>query len=88
VPQAGPAVHVEPVPQVEPASAAAMPSVHVTPIPVEKTADADAAAPEENAPEQKVPAEKPPAATGTPPAPAAADDTSTAALKIVDAKAH
>ena len=88
VPQAGPAVHVEPVPQVEPASAAAMPSVHVTPIPVEKTADADAAAPEENAPEQKAPAEKAPAAAGTPPAPAAADDTSTAALKIVDAKAH
>jgi macrolide phosphotransferase len=88
VPQAGPAVHVEPVPQVEPASAAAMPSVHVTPIPVEKTADADAAAPEENAPEQKAPAEKAPAAAGTPPAPAAADDTSTAALKIVDAKSH
>lgn len=90
LPQAVPAVHVEPVPQVEPASAAAMPSVHVTPIPVEKS-DAGAATPEGNAPAAGGSAADPATGFGgaaTPPAPPAADDTSTAALKIVDAKSR
>ena len=94
LPQAVPAVHVEPVPQVEPAAAAAMPAVHVTPIPVEQSAERVASAPSVAA--EKVPAEgdreagRTASGDGrpTPPAPPAADDTSTAAIRIVDAKSH
>jgi hypothetical protein len=90
LPQAVPAVHVEPLPQAVPASSSAMPSVHVTPIPVVKSADADAdAGPEAAAPAAGDSEARPDTGSGrdvTPPAPQAADDTSTATLKIVDAK--
>jgi hypothetical protein len=88
LPQSVPAVQVEPVPLDEPSTAAAMPAVHVAPIPVEQSAEPDAPA------SGPAPADSDSgrAADGpgetAPPAPPAADDTSTAALKIVDAKSH
>ena len=131
LPQAVPAVHVEPVPQDDPArttgmpsaalaaeqisglsgapSADAMPSVHVTPIPVDAVpappshesgtpGNADRGAPAETSGADDATQEAAGdsgtanAADGgnriTPSAALSADDTSTAALKIVDAKSH
>jgi hypothetical protein len=85
VPQAAPAVHVEAVPQAAPAGAGAVPSVHVTPIPAEQPATADASGPAKNGEAGQA------ANAGgetTPHDPPAADDTSTAAITIVDAKSH
>jgi aminoglycoside phosphotransferase (APT) family kinase protein len=85
VPQAAPAVHVEAVPQAAPAGAGAVPSVHVTPIPAEQPAPADASGPAKNGEAGQA------ANAGgetTPHDPPAADDTSTAAITIVDAKSH
>jgi hypothetical protein len=88
LPQSVPAVQVEPVPLDEPSTAAAMPAVHVAPIPVEQSAEPDAPA------SGPAPADSDSggAADGpgetAPPRPPAAEDTSTAALKIVDAKSH
>jgi aminoglycoside phosphotransferase (APT) family kinase protein len=85
VPQAAPAVHVEAVPQAAPAGAGAVPSVHVTPIPAEQPATADASGPAKNGEAGQAANAGGETTLHDPPA---ADDTSTAAITIVDAKSH
>lgn len=80
-----PSVHVDALPQVQPASAGAMPSVQVTPIPAEQPATT-ASGPAAKAGEagQAAGAGRETAPHDTP----AADNTSTAAITIVDAFAR
>lgn len=81
----GPSVHVDAVPLDGPANAGAMPSVHVTPIPAEQPATtASGPAPKGGEAGQAAGA----GGETTPHNPPAADNTSTAALTIVDAKSH
>jgi macrolide phosphotransferase len=72
-----PAVTVVPVPAEVPVPASAVPAVHVTPIPAEE----QAAAPGDQAQEGSAP-EEPSKGSPTP------DDTSTAAITIIDVKKH
>jgi macrolide phosphotransferase len=71
-----PAVTVVPVPAELPVPASVVPAVHVSPIPAEE----QAAAPEDQAKEGSAPEEAPKSPTS--------DDTSTAAITIIDVKKH